>query len=116
MGTLDALTQVALTLHNKFGTAAILRSTTTGAYDPATGQASTTVTNIEVFGVPVAYNTMELGDTIEEGDIKFTVAGDAATPDIDDTLTFGGDTYRIVNVKAQYATDNVAYYELQLRR
>lgn len=116
MGTLDALTAVALSLHNKFGTAATLKQTTTGAYNPATGQASTTVVDLEVFGVPARYSTFELGDTIEEGDIRFTIAGDAATPDVDDTVTFGGDTYRVISVKAQYATDNVAYYELQLRR
>lgn len=116
MGTLDALTKVALTLHNKFGTAATLKQTTTGAYNPATGAASVTVTDIEVFGVPSQYGTMELGDTIEEGDVRFTIAGDAATPTQDDTLVLGAETYRIISIKSQYATDDVAYYELQLRR
>lgn len=116
MGTLDALTKVAKKLHAKFGTEVTLRQVTTGAYDPAIGTAAETVTTVNISGVPAAYSDMEFGDTIKQGDLRLTIAGEDATPTMDDEVEFGGNRYEIVDIKVQYATDDVAYYELQLRR
>ena len=115
MGALDALVGVSASLHGTFGRSVTIRRNATGAYDPATLTASSTPTDESVKAVFSQYRANELVGPIEAGDLRCTVYT-ATEPSVDDEIVDGSTVYKIVRVSSQYATDQVAYYELQVRR
>ena len=115
MGALDGLLSVSQSLHQTFGTSATLRRVARAAYDPATLTATETETDETVKVVFGKFRADEIAGPIEVGDLKCTMYVTTA-PLVGDRVLIGSDEYAIVMVGSQYATDEVAYYELALRR
>jgi predicted transcriptional regulator of viral defense system len=118
MGTLDApLRAVAKSLIGEFGTAGTITRVTPGRYNIQAGTQAETTANTTVSGVVSAFKHYELGAEIRATDRKYLVAASDVTfvPDVDDRVTIGSDTYRIVRTREVQATDQAAVYELALR-
>lgn len=115
MGALDGLVAVSNKLHQSFGRSFTLRSNVAGAFNPATLKATQTATDTTFKGVLRQYMANEVGGLIEAGDLELT-AYLATAPGLDDEVLDGSTVYQIVNISRQYATDDVAYYVLVLRR
>lgn len=117
MGALDKLTTVAANLLTTFGTNATLTSVTTGSYNTSTGTATPSESTSTVKVRMEPYRAYEIGGQVEAGDIRVLMAQEGnPTPAAGDLLTVGGDEYRVQEVWTTYATDNVALYELRVRR
>lgn len=118
MGALDGLTRVSQTLHGTFGRSVTLRRVTAGSYDPATLSATDTTADTAVSAVFDKYRADELVGPIQAGDLKCTihVPTSEPAPDVNCRVVDASTVYSVVMVDAQYATDEVAYYELALRR
>ncbi len=85
----------------ELGQVVTLISKTTGAYNPATGNAAVTVSTQQVKGVVFPISTRDIdGTLIRQGDQKLMLgmAGTTA-PQVDDTVTIGATAYTITYVK-----------------
>lgn len=115
MGMLDALVGVSEKLHARAGLLVTLRRQATGAYAPATLTATQTPTDEAVRAAPMSYGAHEVIGPRQAGDLRFTMYT-ATAPSVDDEIVHDSLVYNIVDVTRQYATDNVAYYEVWCRR
>lgn len=115
MGALDGLVRVSQGLHQTFGTNATLRRVARGAYDPATLSSAETETDETVKVVFGKFRADEIAGPIEMGDVKCSLYV-TTPPLVGDRVVIGSDVYAIVYVSSQYATDEVAYYDVALRR
>lgn len=108
----------ALKLLTNFGANATLIKRAEGAYDPATGSNSVTETNYTVKAVLLNYKFNETtteGSLIQAKDRKVIMQAATVTPDTSDTITIGGTTYRIINVKSLNPAGVEVIHELQVR-
>lgn len=91
-----------------------------GSYDPSTRSVSSSTTDYSATGVVEDFPTHLVdGDQVQHGDIRWTVnaKGLSITPEpTSDTVTLGSETFSLVRVNAVYSGDNVALWELHLRR
>lgn len=124
MGALDtAFRDVASSLIGVFvSNSSTLTRTLTPVYDPALGEdlsATPTTYSIKV-APPENYKFYEAdGTAIRRTDLKTYIAAKdlAVVPDSQtDTLTFNSVVYKIVSVKAHQSGDQIALWELQLRK
>jgi hypothetical protein len=119
VGILDVLSQTAEQLVDTFGVYVIWLPVSAAKYDPQEGEQSASRSAITVKGVWVDYRRGEVdGDTIRFGDRALILAARSTDgePMPDDLIRYGGSTYRIVTVVPTQATDEIAMYELQLRK
>lgn len=90
-----------------------------GTYDPSTdaisGDSETTSTIKALF---LDFKTNQVDGTIIQADDKLVLIDGAAsiTPKIDDKITDGYDTYKIVGVKTVKPGGTILLYKLQARR
>jgi hypothetical protein len=118
MGTLDApLRSVAKSLIGQFGTPGTITRVTPGRYNIQAGTQAETTSTTSVSGVVGAFKHYEIGAEIRATDRKWVVAASdvAFVPDVDDRVTIGSTSYRIVRTREVQATDQAAVYELALR-
>ena len=131
MGLLDGpLRSVAANLVGKFGKPVTVKYVATGTYDPATGSTtggSYISANVRVVvGDAAQLARGGFGETgeVRMDDLALTVAaqtfeaafGAAAVPATDDEITIDGSVYMVVQVKPTWSGEQVALYELQVRR
>lgn len=89
---------------------------TRGAYDPATGVGASTTAQVTIKAVVEEFSDSEFGDTIQEGDIKLTVAAKSFTePKVDDRVVVDGVSYSIVEVDPLAVGINPVAYTLHAR-
>jgi hypothetical protein len=112
----------ALRLLTKYGKSVTFTRVTQGAYDPATSTAPTTTTSTAVKALVEDYNKQTDGAAfvnglVLEGDKKVTVAATALgfTPTPGDQVGFDGGVLTVKNVKATFAGEVAATYELHVR-
>lgn len=112
----------ALRLLTKYGKTLTYTGVTQGAYDPATGSTSTTETVLQMKGLVEDYQRQADGAAfvnglVLEGDKKITVAGSAfsTAPAPGDKVAFDGNVLTIKNVKATFAGEVPALFELHAR-
>lgn len=89
----------ALSNHGRYMT---LRQIMTQTYDPATGVAPDTDTDVTVFGIVTAYKDREIdGTRIEQGDRRVVLQGSGleAVPVEGDRIIDGTDNYTVMNIK-----------------
>lgn len=114
-----ATAKKAATMLKKTGTAMTLRVTTPGTYDPATG-ADSGETTTDYVCVGVLTNVSDYltdGTLIQVGDkVALIGATVAVRPKADDALVIGGDTWKVVNVKAVEPSGVPVLYKVQVRR
>lgn len=107
-------------LLTEFGQACVLDSVTTGAYDPATGEAGTTSAVHTVVAVILAYPQHFIdGSLILSGDKRALVSpvGLTVAPKPGDTLTDAYQTeYKVIDAKELAPAGTVVLWTLQVRK
>ena len=107
----------ALKLITKFGASGTLIKRAEGSYDPATGTSAITETSYTVKAVLLNYRANETntqGSLIQAKDRKVIMQATTVTPDVSDTFTFGGVTYRVVEVKTLSPSGTNVLHELRV--
>ena len=93
--------------------------TATNSYDPATGANTTSQTSHTAKGTPPeSYKIQQIdGDLVRSGDAKILVAGTVSFAIEAGTLVkFNSQVWTVIDVQSHYSGENVAAYELQLRK
>ena len=113
----NPLRKVASKLMAKFGGVATIRRVTPGVYNPTTGTASETTSDIALRGVLEDVNVREVNDLIQSGDKRLTVAAAdvAAVPSTADRVLIGGITHQIIRVTTIEQDNTAITHELILR-
>lgn len=110
-----ATAATATRLLQRFGAAATIKRTTTGAYDPALGYAPVTTTQLAttaaVFDYPQGYID---GTNILQGDRQAYLTP-ANAPKQGDVLTWQGADLAVVSVKPVAPAGLAVVYEVQVR-
>lgn len=119
-GALDArMRSLAERLVDKFGKPVTLRRTSS-TYNPVTGTTSETTANHAVNAVVELYEDRLIdGSLVQVGDMRVTVP--AASLSVEpstttDTLILDGDTWQLVRVLPVWSGEQVATYQLQVRK
>jgi hypothetical protein len=121
-GFLDPVMRpLAKGLISQFGlNATLVREVET--YDPSTGKNTVASTSYTITTSPPApYNQNRVnGTTILQGDLQVLIAGDgfpATEPDINtDKVVFEGERWQVVASNPVYSGEQIAMWEVQLRR
>lgn len=123
MGILDnALKNATKSVYGAFGKPMALRRQVGGGYDPSTGgQSDPTFANYRVNGRVEDYaDALVDGALVQAGDRKVTFAAAdlprGLRPEVTDKWLVGNIAYSIVRVKGTDATEEVALWEVQVRR
>ncbi len=105
----------ATRLLQRFGAACTLKRQTTGEYDPATGQAPVTVTELPTTAAVFAYDQKYIdGTLILQGDQRAYMAP-AFVPKQGDVLSWQGRDWQVVAVKPLSPAGINCLFEAQLR-
>lgn len=104
-------------LLTQFGTDATLTRTTTGAYNPAIGAASTTTTTYAAKGARFDYAQRDVdGTLIRAGDQRIYLdVQDMVMPQTGDTITMGGRTWTVVTARSIDPALTAVLYDVQAR-
>lgn len=123
MALYDTFQATATRLIDKFGQAATLKQSTIGAYDPATGTASETVTSSTGRVVVTDYDIRQVdGTLIQRGDkrILLSVITGVGAKDVSpvpgDKIVVGNVTYTVVDASPLSPGGTVVMHEIQARR
>lgn len=115
---------VATQLIAQFGKTLQYTKRTSGSYDPST---SSSVANdpvvftikgvVENFLRPLDGGNFDPATLISANDKKVTVAASSfsSPPILDDQIDIDGVGFKIVNIKAEYSGDLIAYYDFRVR-
>lgn len=110
-----ATAETAARLLTRFGAAATLVRTTTGAYDPATGQASVTIANLATTAAVFAYDQKYIdGTLILQGD-QLAYCAPGVEPKQGDSFVWAGVTHTVIAVKPTSPAGVPVLFEAQLR-
>jgi hypothetical protein len=118
MADLDsALRNIAKKVLDTFGTSITYRRILVGDYSTTTGAPVKTEIDKTIKGRLDEYKQHEIGDTVEVGDRKLTIAASDLSyePSSEDQVLIGTNLYRIVSVKSPQATDDAAMHVCQIR-
>ena len=118
-------TATATELLTDFGTACTVTRVVEGTYNPATGTfTGGSTTNQSGIGVLLEYTPQEAGvlqqagTLVQASDRKLllSVSGINNAPEPNDTVTFNGVVYTVIQAKSLAPAGYVVMYELMLRR
>ena len=111
------LRKVATKLMSKFGGDVTLRTVTLGVYNPTTGTASETTSDVTIKGVLEDVNAREVNDLIQAGDRRLTIAAAdvTAAPTSADRLVIQGQVFQIIRIATIEQDNQPITYELILR-
>ena len=111
------LRKVATKLMSKFGGDVTLRTVTSGVYNPTTGTASETTSDVTIKGVLEDVNAREVGDLIQAGDRRLTIAAAdvSAVPTTADRVVISGVTYQVIRITTIEQDNQPITHELILR-
>ena len=117
----DKLVPAVLALINKFGITGVFDTGSgEGVYTATTGDVAETASTVtRKVSPPVPFNQRLVdGATVRRDDTQVFVAGSGITftPSIGMTIVIAGDKWKIVSVIVLRSGEQVAAYELQLRR
>lgn len=92
----------------------------TSSFDPSTGDTTTTTTDYNANAAPPEQFNLDKvdGTLVQAGDVILAVPakGLSISPNTSDKAKFDGDTYTIASVRPRYSGEQVALWELQLRK
>jgi len=113
----DNLAATVRRLLTQFGTDATLTRTTTGAYDPATGTASTSTSTYTAKAARFDYAQRDIdGTLVRDGDQRIYLdVQDMVMPQTGDTITMGGRTWSVVTARSIDPALTAVLYEVQAR-
>jgi len=111
------LRKVATKLMSKFGGDVTLRTVTSGVYNPTTGTASEATSDVTIKGVLEDVNAREVGDLIQAGDRRLTIAAAdvSAVPTTADRVVISSVTYQVIRITTIEQDNQPITYELILR-
>jgi hypothetical protein len=118
MANLDsALREAGKTIIKTFGTDVTFRRVLVGEYNTTTRQPVRTEIDKTIKGRLDEYRQHELGEFIQVGDRKLTVAASDLSfePSSEDEVLISNKKYRVVDVKSPQATDQAAVHICQIR-
>ena len=117
MALAGSLRKTATKLMSKFGGDVTLRTVTPGIYNPTTGTASEVTSDTSIKGVLQDVSTREVGDLIQAGDRRLTIAAADvnAAPTTADRIIISGVTYQVVRIATIEQDNQPITYELILR-
>lgn len=102
-------------LLQRFGAPAVLKRVTTGAYDPSTGQNSTTTDELPTTAAVFAYDQKYIdGTNILQGDQRALLAP-YQEPKQGDKLTWQGVDFEVIAVKPASPAGVPVLFEAQIR-
>jgi hypothetical protein len=108
-----ALRKVGKTILGSFGTDVTMRRVFVGGYDTTTGKPVRTEIEKTIKGRLGEYEQVEIGELIQAGDRKLTIAASDLT--FNPSVSEAEKLYRVISVKSPQATDQAALHVLQLR-
>jgi hypothetical protein len=119
-GKLDTrMRGLAQRLVDIYGKAITLREFTGNTYDPSTGTNTPSYTDHAATGVITSFAERLIdGSSIKAGDLSVTVPAKDLTfdPSTEDKVRVNGQDWSIVNPSRTYSGEQVATYQLQIRR
>lgn len=117
MALAGPLRKVASKLMLRFGGVATIRRVTTGAYNPTTGTASETTSDVVVRGVLEDVNLREVNDLIQAGDKRLLIAAAdvAMAPTNADRVIIENVTHQVIQVQTIEQDNTAITYQLILR-
>ena len=117
MALAGSLRKTAAKLMSKFGGDATIRTVTTGAYNPVTGTASETTSDVTIKGVLEDVNAREVNDLVQAGDRRLTIAAAdvTAAPTTADKVVISSVVHQVVRVTTIEQDNQPITYELILR-
>lgn len=110
-----ATAATATRLLERFGAAAVLVRTTTGAYDPATGSNTVTVANLATTAAVFAYDQKYIDGTLILAGDQLAYCAPGVTPKQGDSLAWNSKTYTVIAVKPTSPAGVPVLYEAQIR-
>jgi hypothetical protein len=105
----------ATRLLTKFGAAATLKRQTAGAYNPATGATTVTVTSLTTTAAVFDFDAKHIDGTLILVGDKRAYLAPAYTPAQGDVLAWQGTDYQVVAVKAVSPAGTPVLFECQIR-
>lgn len=104
-------------LIREFGQTVTIKRIATGAYDPATGSATTNATTQTGFATVMDFGIKDIdGTLIKTGDKRMLLSAlGIVAPQVDDVVSFGSSSCVIKNVNAQDPAGIAVYYDIQMR-
>ena len=117
MALAGSLRKTAAKLMSKFGGDATIRTVTTGAYNPTTGTASESTSDVTVKGVVEDVNAREVNDLVQASDRRLTIAAAdvTAAPTTADKIVISSVVHQVVRVTTIEQDNQPITYELILR-
>jgi hypothetical protein len=117
MALAASLRKTATKLMSKFGGDVTLRTVTSGVYNPTTGTASEATSDATIKGVLEDVNAREVGDLIQAGDRRLTIAAAdvSAVPTTVDRVVISGVTYQVIRITTIEQDNQPITHELILR-
>jgi len=117
MALAASLRKTATKLMSKFGGDVTLRTVTSGVYNPTTGTASEATSDATIKGVLEDVNAREVGDLIQAGDRRLTIAAAdvSAVPTTADRVVISGVTYQVIRITTIEQDNQPITHELILR-
>lgn len=112
----DDMAATALELLAEFGAPQTIQRVTTGAYDPATGSASVSTSNLITTGLARSYKAHMIdGTRIKAGDKEMVLSNEQA-PQLPDKILVGAEPWSIVNIDEISPAGTVIAYRVQIRK
>jgi len=117
MALAGSLRKTAAKLMSKFGGDATIRTVTMGAYNPTTGTASESTSDVTVKGVVEDVNAREVNDLVQASDRRLTIAAAdvSAAPTTADKIVISSVVHQVVRVTTIEQDNQPITYELILR-
>lgn len=114
---MNSLTKAFRGIVTKLGRTITLVNYSEGGYDISTGQNTLTAsTPVNVKASIVDASKMKLNLEVEIGDLVVTIRADKFTPDQSTQATINGRTYKTVDITELYSVEDLALYQIVLRR
>lgn len=111
----DRMRSTASQLLERFGEQLTFTRTTQGAYDPNTGQPSTSTSTFTRYCCVFDYSDAERAEqTIQEGDRR--VLAEAGDYRVGDKVFIDSETFRVVNVSESSPSSTIVSVTLQVRK
>lgn len=115
----NRLAETAKRLLAEYGADQVLQRVTVGAYNPATGTATTTTSNVTVSAAafPVKGDMNVNGTSIITGDQYALISGvDVASVSVNDLLVLNGVTWHVIAVLTTMPSDVAVVHKVYIRK
>ena len=105
-------------LINHFGAVTTIARTAGATFNPSTGgYTGGSVETLTGKGVRMQFDNSELdGEIVKRGDFRLLFGASPGAPQVDDTVTFSGNDYRVMQVLTTSPAGTAVMYDIHCRR